>query len=42
MTLRQDSQRREDYHDKGPKTLLNGFQPAGRPIANPGAERGDR
>jgi uncharacterized protein (DUF1800 family) len=26
MRVRLDSQGREDYHDKGPKTLLNGFQ----------------
>jgi uncharacterized protein (DUF1800 family) len=30
MRVRRDSQGREDYHDKGPKTLLAGFQlPAG-------------
>lgn len=26
MRVRRDAQGREDYHDKGPKTLLNGFQ----------------
>ena len=31
MRVRLDSQGREEYHDKGPKTLLNGFQlPGGR------------
>jgi len=29
MRVRLDSQGREDYHDKGPKTLLNGFQVPG-------------
>ena len=26
MVIHKDSQAREDYHDRGPKTLLNGFQ----------------
>ena len=26
MVVHKDSQAREDYHDRGPKTLLNGFQ----------------
>jgi uncharacterized protein (DUF1800 family) len=31
LRVRLDSQGREEYHDKGPKTLLNGFQlPGGR------------
>jgi uncharacterized protein (DUF1800 family) len=31
MRVRQDAQGREDYHDRGPKTLLNGVQlPAGQ------------
>jgi uncharacterized protein (DUF1800 family) len=32
MVLHKDSQGREDYHDRGPKTLLNGVQlPGGQP-----------
>jgi uncharacterized protein (DUF1800 family) len=32
MVLHKDSQGREDYHDRGPKTLLNGLQlPGGQP-----------
>ena len=32
MVVRQDAQGRESYHDRGPKTLLNGFQlPGGQP-----------
>src|SRR5262245_26009888 len=32
MVIRQDAQGRESYHDRGPKTLLNGFQlPGGQP-----------
>ena len=34
MVVHKDSQAREDYHDRGPKTLLNGFQLPGAQSAD--------